>query len=550
MSDTQHDGKGAERAERISRANDLLSDDNPTFRLGEFRKLIAAAYAETWPKYEAFLEHGRKHGDSDVAALASINLLNHFGYSRPQKQLLSQWDDVFKQVKETKNLGDYLTLARIAAKRLSKARYDKIIGLAFRQWGSGLDDPSGLSDSQLKQVRRFASAVCLAGDETALLDEFDRRGMDSGLWRRNLNHAKAMHDALSSSLSDIYWRRWSDGLALEDILNGGVAEAGVLNVYPKLFLNPDMPEREAYMLPFLRRLYALADDRGLKVKYQRASCNPTIAPPAEDGAMAVSFHTIADEARPGSLHIKESHLRDIVSVDRTGYSAWGEVAKAPMTGLAEPDGAFGERLRERYVERDYSYLGDPARAFEAPAENYLAVFLQINQDTTQVATKIPLTQLIRIVAVWARNHQAHVVFKRHPACQSFEVALALNREVDGGFVHASDASIHDIARDATGVVTTNSGSGFEALLQGKTVITTGQSDYQQATLKARTPDDLRETLTAVVAGKRVAPDKIASFVEAYIKRHCIDMIDGDLDAQIEQHVLGPLMERTKKGASG
>lgn len=542
MSQKQDDVLDDQQAGLIARANEQLASDEPQFRLGAFRKCIGAAHAQTWPKYEAFLEHGLKHGDRDVAALASINLLNHFGYSRSQKELLFVWDAVFERVKGTKNLGEYLILARIAAKRLAKARFDKVIGLAFRDWGHGLADPSALSDSELKHVRRFANYVSLAGDEAALLDEFERRGIDSANWRRALAHAEALFRDVDPQLADTYWARWSEDMGTEVILNGEAAEAGVLNVYPKLFLNPDMPQREAYMVPFLKQLALRSGDRGLKLKFKRGACNPTVAPPAEDGAKCVSFHSIADRERPGRLHIKESHLRDFVSVDTMGYSGWSSLISEPLDELDTPSEAFLQRLREQYVAGYFSYAGEAEHGFEAPAPNYMAVFLQINQDTTQVATRIPLTQLIRILSVWARNHQTHVVFKRHPYCKSFEVALALDREQDSEFVHTSDANIHDIAREAMAVVTTNSGAGFEVLLQGKTVVTTGRCDYQQATIVARNPDRLRRVLNEIVDGRRLDQNNIDAFVQTYLKRTCIDMKAGDLGAQIDRFVLDPIIQ--------
>jgi len=61
-------------------------------------------------------------------------------------------------------------------------------------------------------------------------------------------------------------------------------------------------------------------------------------------------------------------------------------------------------------------------------------------------------------------------------------------------VQVSEASVHDLIEKSRVVITQNSSTGFEALMQKKTVITCGKSDYRHATLTAKTPGDLRDAL--------------------------------------------------------
>lgn len=533
----------------IARAEEMLSKGVLHLNLRQLKKTVKAGLSQTWPRLQAFLELARQHDDEAVAAKANVSWLDQFGFSLAQKDIFAHWDQVFEQVCRTKTLGDYLILSRISAKRMARGRYNRVVRQALSDWGHGLAHPADLNNAELLQVRRLANQIDLAGDEEAILDELDRRGADYGSARRFLAHAKNMHREVSSDLVELYWRRYDVQGDLKNLLDGETARVGVLNIYPRLFLNPDKPQRDAYVVPFLKRLSAMSKARGLPAVFRRASCNSTAAPIFEEGAKCVSFHSIADEKRPWALHLKESHLRGFVAVDRSGYSAWGEVAAMPLEDLDAADPDFAQRLQQTYVERENSFFVGGAQGFTPPRGQYIAVFLQVSQDTTQVAGKIPQNQLIDIVVGWAAAQQFDVVFKRHPVCSNHEVGLSLQQASQSDFVHVSDANIHDIARGAEAIVTTNSGSGFESLLQGKTVVTTGRCDYQQATLKARSPDKLVQTLSEVKNGRRVDPDEVAAFVEAYLKRMCIDIAVGDIDAQIDAKILQPLLSDKKTGPS-
>lgn len=61
-------------------------------------------------------------------------------------------------------------------------------------------------------------------------------------------------------------------------------------------------------------------------------------------------------------------------------------------------------------------------------------------------------------------------------------------------VKLADASIHDLIEAARVVITQNSSTGFEALMQKKTVITCGKSDYWHATLSPRTVSELHTAI--------------------------------------------------------
>ena len=77
----------------------------------------------------------------------------------------------------------------------------------------------------------------------------------------------------------------------------------------------------------------------------------------------------------------------------------------------------------------------------------------------------------------------------------------------------SDVSIHELFASAKAVVTINSGSGFEALLHLKPVITLGKADYSAVPYECKTLEDIENSKHFI--NKPVDSLRIKRFFHAY-----------------------------------
>ena len=127
-------------------------------------------------------------------------------------------------------------------------------------------------------------------------------------------------------------------------------------------------------------------------------------------------------------------------------------------------------------------------------------------------------EMIRTTAEARPEERVYV--KIHPGQSNSERRriMALCAEYDT--VTVSGASIHDLSAAAGVVVTQNSAAGFEALMQKKPVITCARSDFWQATLTPRNPDDLRQALQH--GAEAMAGFDFAKFLYWFLDRNCLE----------------------------
>lgn len=256
--------------------------------------------------------------------------------------------------------------------------------------------------------------------------------------------------------------------------------------------------------------------------------------------LAFSYHT--NGSRPGHWHIKDAPLAGYFSIDSTGYSGWAAIAGlddlpdvARLAAAGEVDAAWDE-LRERYVVGNVSKYAQGQAEFVSPAGPYVFLPMQTVGDVVAKLAWIPTLALAHLMAEWAsRGDGPELVIKRHPKCTSAEVAAFVHRYAGAPRVHFTEASIHDVLPGASAVVTVNSGVGLEALMHGKTVITTGAAEYSVVTRKARSATELSEQLARI--SEPADLDRIKRFVYYYLRHY---LVAGDQRAAVSAKLAGIL----------
>ena len=111
-----------------------------------------------------------------------------------------------------------------------------------------------------------------------------------------------------------------------------------------------------------------------------------------------------------------------------------------------------------------------------------------------------------------------IIYKPHPF-ENQDANAVINNLIDLPALNnvsiVSDVSIHDLLHLAKGVVTINSGAGFEALIHLKPVVTLGKVDYSAATYECRNIEDIKKSVQFI--NSPVDELKIKKFI--YVKVH-------------------------------
>jgi capsule polysaccharide modification protein KpsS len=121
-----------------------------------------------------------------------------------------------------------------------------------------------------------------------------------------------------------------------------------------------------------------------------------------------------------------------------------------------------------------------------------------------------------------RGSGVRVVAKRHPYCRSATIERALKDLVAAGDLIVDDGSVRDLIAGALAVVTVNSGVGFEALVHGKPVITTGRSAYGYAAHPVADADELTVALRNFPAHETQRARRLFDY---YLSVHTASVVD-------------------------
>jgi hypothetical protein len=227
----------------------------------------------------------------------------------------------------------------------------------------------------------------------------------------------------------------------------------------------------------------------------------------------------------------QEYFRHVFVVDSHGWSAASSVY--PVDPAALPGAVLGAwddyraRLARGELESKFSQAPRMSReelvARGAIPPGTFAFFpLQIPHDQSLLYFS-DVTQLdaLRAASEWARKTGMTLVLKEHPANRLS--ALEYRQELVGDHVFWSDAHLHDLIRHSRGVITMNSGAGFEAILIGKPVAAFARVEYD-AVVHSAAPDTLADAWDAAVSEDAdVRMTRYARFVDWFLARYAVDL---------------------------
>ncbi|WP_282603803.1 hypothetical protein [Paracoccus sp. PARArs4] len=250
--------------------------------------------------------------------------------------------------------------------------------------------------------------------------------------------------------------------------------------------------------------------------------------PRPDGAgdATISFHS---HGRAGNiLRCKEGYISPYYTMDRMGYACFSELASHPERFAAEISrkdarqaGTFVRALAQGMRKENRSKYLQPEQGTDIKS-GYLFIPLQVENDSVTKGLWLDKFKAVRCIVEAAAAQRLRVVIKRHPRCRSKAISALLSELAQRPNVSLSQASIHTLVADAKLVAGANSGVLFEALIQGKPVISYAASDFGQATQQVRTYDELTRAVAAPVTPDPSFRDR---FLFWYLTEYCVQTDD-------------------------
>ena len=251
------------------------------------------------------------------------------------------------------------------------------------------------------------------------------------------------------------------------------------------------------------------------------SAHPIRAQDVGPDAFAINYHTRFGRRR--NLNLKLGYLPGFLYADRSGFGGWSEVTnRAFDPATINPDEAehyLSGRIESRIFSRGLTKVPQ-ARSGAVPGlpQGYVLVPLQVPKDIVLRLADVETDAILS--ALLPRARRQPLVIKLHPETRDPLFVSRINGLHDpAAGVHVVTDHIHDLIAHADRVVTINSGTGLEALLLGKPVITCGKTDYHHLTTAVTSAQGLCAALDAAP----VAPDRVT--LARYCLWYCRQMVD-------------------------
>jgi len=228
------------------------------------------------------------------------------------------------------------------------------------------------------------------------------------------------------------------------------------------------------------------------------------------GAACLGHHNYNNQRNVWT--IKRGYLTGYLYFDKRGYSGWSE-------GLRKynPEAKYSEKDIEKtliktqyYVDNNISKIPQP-KITNIPKKPYVIVFEQKPGDSVSKLSYIRTEKLGKLVTEAYKDTDINVYIKAHPGIR--QKGRNRRRLVEG--------SIHELIKDADAIYTVNSGTGFEALLQGKQVYTAGGNDYSIMTTVVKSAEDIYNTRFQEAPSMK----KIGHFLHYCLTEHFVDAFD-------------------------
>ncbi|WP_417271435.1 hypothetical protein [Celeribacter sp.] len=243
---------------------------------------------------------------------------------------------------------------------------------------------------------------------------------------------------------------------------------------------------------------------------------------------------------PTILHAHPSYIWGFWYLDELGFGWESSLRFAkfcPADVDREQADYFYNGVSSYMLEQNVSKLWQEPRLSSSLAPAAAVVFCQGIEHRTPRRHYLSTEQMIRTASTY--DPSARVYVKPHPLqskqarLRVMDIAAALPN------VEIIDASVHDLIAVSDMVITQNSSTGFEALMQRKPVATCAKSDYWHATLTPRTESDLTAALSH--GAETMRDFDYAGYFHWFLARNCLEPAKDDFATRAWARIRDKLM---------
>lgn len=208
----------------------------------------------------------------------------------------------------------------------------------------------------------------------------------------------------------------------------------------------------------------------------------------EKGELIFSYHSYGQEKNV--WHIKEAAITPLFSIDSAGYLGWSSIVNEFEHYLEdinclslEEAKAIILSYRNFFCSTKLSKYHQIKCDVDLP-QDYVFFPLQVLDDSAVTFSTLCLIDMITKAAELAKEKKILLFIKRHPFCNSQIMSIFLSDLVsENPFGRVVDLNIHSLIQNARSLITATSGVGFEALIWGIPVYSSGVSEWHTATKK-------------------------------------------------------------------
>lgn len=250
----------------------------------------------------------------------------------------------------------------------------------------------------------------------------------------------------------------------------------------------------------------------------------------------------------------QEYFRQVFVIDKNGWSAASSiypvnVEKLPASVLGAWDeyhAAFQSgALSSKFGQSKPASRTELQMHGQIPFEPFIFYPLQVPHDQSiRYFSDVDQDRALEAVYALAEQTGLKLVLKEHPANRASMKAYREKYASDP--VLWSEANLHDLLRHASGIITINSGVGFEALLAGKPVVCLGRAEYDAAAHRAEPGDLLRAWSHALAEPEEDRMARYSRFVDWFLGRHAVDLTRP----YTGRHVLERLVKEALADAQG
>lgn len=227
----------------------------------------------------------------------------------------------------------------------------------------------------------------------------------------------------------------------------------------------------------------------------------------------------------------QEYFRHVFVADPQGWSAAS--SKYPINARQLPPAVLGgwDDYRARFAagQLDSKFEQRPSVAREAlvasgdiPARPFAFFPLQIPHDQSLLYfSDVEEAAALEAVVAWSRREGIPLVLKGHPA--NMRSMAEFMRLYQGEGIYWSNAHVHDLLKYAKGVITLNSGVGFEAIVAGRPLVTLARAEYDAASHRATLDTIASAWKAATTEDEDQRLSRYARFTDWFLCRYAIDL---------------------------